>query len=195
MKTEVNYLFSVWHQRLTAILWALKHSDYHSSWAISVNITLEHILDLNGAFFGEEIYGLMWSAAKRRQTSMFECFKKDFPFSPVRSYARLVFCWLSQAEQTQMHYTLSLGRPALTVEKAGSKWEADDTDSHKMETPLGRQTLQRDNCYLIAAGKRSHGSPFFFFYTVSTLWESKYFSDYPPCALIHMVHSVCHRRC
>lgn len=74
-----------------------------------------------------------------------------------------------------------------------SKWEADDTDSHKMETPLCRQTLHCDNCCLITAGKRHHGSPFF--HTVSTLWESKYFSDYPPCALIHMVHSVCHHRC
>lgn len=62
-----------------------------------------------------------------------------------------------------------------------------------METPLGRQTLHCDNCYLITAGKHSHSSPFF--QTVSTLWESKYFSDYPGCALIHMVHSVCHHRC
>lgn len=62
-----------------------------------------------------------------------------------------------------------------------------------METPLGRQTLHCDNCYLITAGKRSHGSAFF--HTVSTLWGSKYFSDYPPCALIHMVHSVCHHIC
>lgn len=67
-----------------------------------------------------------------------------------------------------------------------------------METPLGRQTLHCDNCYLITTGKRSHGSAFFFpffFHTVSTLWESKYFSDYPLCALIHMVHSVCRHRC
>lgn len=95
---------------------------------------------------------------------------------------------------------LSLSRPALTgeVEKADPsclrlKCEADDTDSRKMETPLGRQTLHCDNCYLITGGKHSHGSPFF--HTVSTLWKSKYFSDYPPCALIHMVRPVCRRRC
>lgn len=41
-----------------------------------------------------------------------------------------------------------------------------------METPLGRQTLHCDNCYLITTGKRSHGSAFFFFffsYCVNTL--------------------------
>jgi len=37
-----------------------------------------------------------------------------------------------------------------------------DTDSHKMETPLGKQTLCCDYCYLITAGKCSCGSPFFF---------------------------------
>lgn len=63
-----------------------------------------------------------------------------------------------------------------------------------METPLGRQTLHCDNCYLITVGKHSLGSTSFFFHTVSTLWESKYFSDYPLCALIHTVHSVCRHR-
>lgn len=57
---------------------------------------------------------------------------------------------------------LSLCRLALTVGESASKWEANGTDSHKMETPLGKQTLSRDNCYLITRGKRSHGSPFFF---------------------------------
>lgn len=62
----------------------------------------------------------------------------------------------------------SLCRLALTVGESASKWEANGTDSHKMETPLGRQTLYRDNCYLITRGKRSHGSPFFS-YCINTL--------------------------
>lgn len=88
-----------------------------------------------------------------------------------------------------------LGRHLL-YEKAGpscllSKWEDDDTDSHKMETPLGRQTLHCDNCYQITVAARV----LLFFHTVSTLWESKYFSDYPLYALIRMIHSVCCLRC
>lgn len=71
------------------------------------------------------------------------------------------FCWFARAEQTP-----SLGGLGV-YEKADpsclcSKWEADDTDSHKMETPLGRQTLHCDNCYLITAGKVPAWFCFFF---------------------------------
>ena len=72
-----------------------------------------------------------------------------------------LFVDLSRIEQTQKNYILCLRRLAVTVLGGRSKWEANDTDLHKMETPLGRQTLHCDSSYLITGGKHSHGSPFF----------------------------------
>lgn len=135
MKTEVNCLFSVWHQRLTAALWALIHSDYHSSQAISVNITLKCILDVKQASPGKTIYDSMWSAAKwakhfpqRATDPGYHVFKR---LLFLTQFISLSFCWFSKTEQTQKYYTLSLSRPAVTVREGrsflpvlqmGSRW-------------------------------------------------------------------------
>lgn len=191
MKTEVNCLLSVWHQWVTAALWALIHSDYLSSQAISVNITLKCIWDVKPASSEKSIYDFLWSASKWSkyfmQLSVTAVLMTSNYFSFITS--SLFLFWPSQK-----YYTLSLHRLALTVAGSRSKWEANGTGPHKMETLLGRQTLHCDSRYLIT-GRRKAQLRFPFFHTVSTLWESKYFSDYSPCALIHMEHSVCHHRC
>lgn len=43
-------------------------------------------------------------------------------------------------------------REAASFPLPRSGWKANDTDLSKMETPLARQTLCCDNCYLITAG-------------------------------------------
>lgn len=50
-----------------------------------------------------------------------------------------------------------------------SKCEADDMDSPKMETPLCRQTLDCDNCYLITAREGTAALLLFFLFCVNTL--------------------------
>lgn len=206
MKTEVNCFFSVWHQWLTGALWELIHSNYHSSQAISVNITFKRILDVKQGFPGRSIYDRMWSAAKwakhflQQRLTTAVMFLKDFSFSPNSSVCLFLSlslsCWFSEKEQTQEYYTLSLGGVALTTGAGGSKWEADDTDPHKMETPLSRQTLHCDNCYLITARKARPWFSFFS-YCVNTLgrqifqWlPSLHFNPYGVfCLSPQMLHS------
>lgn len=118
---------------------------------------------------GGSIYDSAWSAAKwTKQRWLTAVATSSNYFSVSPTWPVCLVCRFSRAEQTQKRYMRSLCRLALTVGESASKWEANGTDSHKMETPLGRQTLYRDNCYLITRGKRSHGSPFFS-YCINTL--------------------------